>query len=165
MCSPSSNGRKSDAADAKVICEAAQHPTMRFVSVKSVAKQASTVIFRTRDVLVGQRTQLINAIRGHLVEYGQIAPQGPARVERLIAQIEDPASELPPPARANLVVLVGALRHLQVLTAAFDSEIAAREGRRQGPAADDRTGHRPADRHCHRGPGPALRDVPLAPRL
>ena len=62
--------QKNDAADAEAICEAAQRPTMRFVTVKSEAKQAAAVIFRARDVLVGQRTQLINAIRGHLSEYG-----------------------------------------------------------------------------------------------
>ena len=91
--------QKNDAADAEAICEAATQPTMRFVAVKSEAKQASTVIFRTRDVLVGQRTQIINAIRGHLSEYGLIAPQGPFHVEKLIAQIEDPASDLPQAAR------------------------------------------------------------------
>ena len=77
--------QKNDAADAEAICEAAQGPTMRFVAVKSEAKQASSVILRSRDVLVVQRTQLINAIRGHLSEYGLIAPQGPSHVERLIA--------------------------------------------------------------------------------
>jgi transposase len=118
--------QKNDAADAEAICEAAQRPTMRFVAVKSEAKQAAAVIFRARDVLVGQRTQLINAIRGHLSEYGMIAPQGPFHVERLIAQIEDPASDLPEPARACLTVLVSTLRHLQEQTAARDAEIAAR---------------------------------------
>jgi transposase len=118
--------QKNDAADAEAICEAAQRPTMRFVTVKSEAKQAAAVIFRARDVLVGQRTQLINAIRGHLSEYGMIAPQGRFHVERLIAQIEDPASDLPEPARACLTVLVSTLRHLQEQTAALDAEIAAR---------------------------------------
>src|SRR5215213_4063077 len=60
--------QKNDMADAEAICEAAQRPTMRFVAVKSEAKQAAAVIFRTRDLLVGQRTQ-INALRGHLAEY------------------------------------------------------------------------------------------------
>jgi transposase len=86
--------QKNDATDAEAICEAAQRPTMRFVAVESEAKQASAVIFRTRNVLVGQRTQLINAIRGHLAEYGQIAPKAPIHVERLIALIEDPASDI-----------------------------------------------------------------------
>ena len=99
---------------------------MRFVAVKSEAKQASAVVFRSRDVLVVQRTQLINAIRGHLSEYGLIAPQGPSHVERLIAEIEDPASALPQGARACLAVLVSTLRHLQKQIAVLDSEISAR---------------------------------------
>src|SRR4029434_3455734 len=84
--------QKNDACDAEAICEAAQRPTMRFVAVKSETKQASAVIFRTRDLLVGQRTQIINAIRGHMTEFGFVAPQGPSHIERLIAQIAEPAS-------------------------------------------------------------------------
>ena len=72
--------QKNDMADAEAICEAAQRPTMRFVAVKSEAKQAAAVIFRARDLLVGQRTQTINALRGHLAEYGLIAPQGPSQL-------------------------------------------------------------------------------------
>ena len=49
--------QKNDAADAEAICEAAQRPTMRFVAVKSAAAQASGLVFRTRDLLVRQRTQ------------------------------------------------------------------------------------------------------------
>nr|WP_313899069.1 hypothetical protein [Methylobacterium sp. E-041] len=109
-----------------MICEAAQRPTMRFVAVKSEAKQASAVIFRTRDVLVGRRTQLINAIGGHLAEYGLITPQVPAHIERFIPQIEDPTSDIPPAARASLAVLVCAFRHLQEQTVALDPEIATR---------------------------------------
>src|SRR3954469_6237306 len=94
--------QKNNAADAEAICEAAQRPTMRFVAVKSEAKQASAVVFRTRDLLVGQRTQIINAIRGHLAEYGLIAPQGPSHVERLIAELESPNSAVPEAARTCL---------------------------------------------------------------
>jgi len=118
--------QKNDMADAEAICEAAQRPTMRFVAVKSEAKQASSVIFRTRDLLVGQRTQIINALRGHLSEYGLIAPQGPSHVERLIAQIEDPASGIPDAARSCLARLVETLRPLQDQIAALDREIAGR---------------------------------------
>jgi transposase len=127
--------QKNDAADAEAICEAAQRPTMRFVAVKSEEKQASAVIFRTRDVLVSQRTQIINAIRGHLSEFGLIAPQGPSHVERLITQIEDPASGVPEAARSCLVILVEALRRLQEQAKALDAEIAAR-------AKADDTAHR-----------------------
>jgi len=118
--------QKNDMADAEAICEAAQRPTMRFVAVKSEAKQASSVIFRTRDLLVGQRTQIINALRGHSSEYGLIAPQGPSHVEMLIGHIEDPASGIPDAARSCLARLVEMLRLLQVQIAALDREIAER---------------------------------------
>ncbi|ESX84748.1 transposase IS110 [Mesorhizobium sp. LNJC405B00] len=118
--------QKNDMSDAEAICEAAQRPTMRFVAVKSEAKQASAVIFRTRDILVGQRTQLINAIRGHLSEYGLIAPQGPFHIGRLIAQIEDPTSSVPEASRSCLALLAEGLRHLQNQIAALDTEISAR---------------------------------------
>ena len=124
--------QKNNAADAEAICEAAQRPTMRFVAVKSEAKQASAVVFRTRDLLVGQRTQIINAIRGHLAEYGLIARQGPSHVDQLIAQIEDPSSGIPDPARSCLAVLVEMLRALQGKIVALDAEIAARAKRDDG---------------------------------
>ncbi len=54
--------------DAEAICEAAQRPTMRFVAVKGEEKQAMAVVCRARDMLVGQRTQLINGLRGHMAE-------------------------------------------------------------------------------------------------
>ena len=118
--------QKNDMADAEAICEAAQRPTMRFVAVKSEARQASAVIFRTRDLLVRQHTQLINALRGHLAEYGRIAPQGPSHVERLIAEVEDATSGIPEAARNCLVYLVAALRELKEKIAALDKQIAAR---------------------------------------
>jgi transposase len=118
--------QKNDRADAEAICEAAQRPTMRFVAVKSEARQASTVIFRTRDLLVGQRTQTINALRGHLAEYGLIGPQGASHVEQLIAHVEDPCSGIPEAARSCLLRLVENLRRLQAEVTALDREIAAR---------------------------------------
>ena len=71
--------QKNDAADAEAICEAVTRPTMRFVPVKSADRQSVLVLHRTRDLLVRQRTMLINAIRGHLAEFGIIAPQGARR--------------------------------------------------------------------------------------
>jgi transposase len=67
---------KNDAVDAEAICEAAQRPSMRFVAVESEQQQAAALVFRTRDLAVKQRTQLANAIRGHLTEYGWVAPKG-----------------------------------------------------------------------------------------
>lgn len=118
--------QKNDVADAEAICEAAQRPTMRFVAVKGEEKQALAVVFRARDMLVGQRTQLINGLRGHLAEYGMIAPQGPAHIERLIGQIEDPDSSLPQSARTCLQVLVDTLRALRERIDRLDAEIAVR---------------------------------------
>lgn len=66
--------QKNDAADAEAICEAALRPSMRFVRVKTEDEQASAIVFRARDLLVRQRTQIINALRGHLTEYGIVAP-------------------------------------------------------------------------------------------
>jgi transposase len=82
---------KNDAADAEAIAEAASRPTMRFVAVKSAEKQASGMAFKTRDLLVRQRTQTINALRGHMAEYGVVAPQGPVHVERLAEALQDPS--------------------------------------------------------------------------
>src|SRR4051812_21518896 len=98
--------QKNNATDAEAICEAAQRPTMRFVAPKSEQAQAAALVFRARDLLVRQRTQVINALRGHLAESGLIARQGPSHVDRLIAQIEDPSSGIPDPARSCLAVLV-----------------------------------------------------------
>jgi len=87
--------QKNDAADAEAIVEAASRPTMRFVAVKSEAQQARAMLFRTRDLLVRQRTQLINAVRGHLAEHGVVAAQGPAHLKRLADAIADETSPLP----------------------------------------------------------------------
>ena len=87
--------QKTDAADAEAIAEAAGRPTMRFVAVKSVEKQASSMAFKIRDLLVRQRTQTINAVRGHLMEYGVIAPQGPQHIGRLVEEVRNPEAELP----------------------------------------------------------------------
>ena len=68
--------QKNDAADAEAICEAVQRPTMSFVEVKMEAQQARGMLFRTRDLLVRQRTQTINALRGHLAEFGVVVNDG-----------------------------------------------------------------------------------------
>jgi transposase len=118
--------QKNDAADAEAICEAATRPAMRFVAVKSEAKQASALVFRARDLLVRQRTQLVNAVRGHLAEYGFVAPQGTAHFRKLVAQLEDPASSLAAEVKDILVHLVEAARALEEKIAGLDKEIARR---------------------------------------
>jgi len=86
---------KNDAADAEAIAEAASRPTMRFVAVKSMEKQASGMAFKTRDLLVRQRTQAINALRGHMAEYGVVAPNGPIHIARLAEAVGGPDGCLP----------------------------------------------------------------------
>jgi transposase len=80
---------KTDAADAEAICEAVTRPTMRFVAVKSPEQQAVLSMHRTRDLLVKQRTQLVNMMRGLLAEFGICIPQGLERALLMARQIVD----------------------------------------------------------------------------
>jgi transposase len=116
--------QKNDAADAEAICEAAQRPTMRFVPVKSEETQGAAMVFRIRELLIRQRTQMINALRGHLGEFGHIVPQGAANAARLISIVEDPDSGLPADASVTLKVLVSALTHVETEISKLDAEIA-----------------------------------------
>ena len=120
--------QKNDAIDAEAICEAAQRPNMRFVAVKSEQQQAAGLVFRTRDLLVRQRTQLINAIRGHRTEFGWIAPKGPSHVAMLAGLIEEEemAGSLPEAARAMLRLMLDLLADLDGKIADLDKEIARR---------------------------------------
>ena len=118
--------QKNDAADAEAICEAAQRPTMRFVAVKSEEQQAAAVVFRARDLVVRQRTQIINAMRGHLAEFGIVAAKGPFHVAKLVAAIEDDRSGIPEMARPILRLLVEQLRSLDERVALLDRELARR---------------------------------------
>jgi transposase len=105
--------QKNDAADAEAICEAVTRPSMRFVPIKSAERQGVLVLHRTRELLVRQRTMLINAIRGHCAEFGMIAPQGARRSADLIAQVRSAdASQLPDLARSALLMLAAQLAAL-----------------------------------------------------
>lgn len=104
---------KNDAADAEAICEAAQRPTMRFVAVKSRDQQSVLMIHRTRDLLVRQRTMLINALRGHLAEFGIYVAQGRCHSGKLIEIItNNPDGVLPELAQTTLHHLVDQLVHI-----------------------------------------------------
>ena len=109
---------KNDAADAAAICEAVRRPTMRFVGVKSAEQQGRLMQHRTRDLLLRQRTQLINALRGHLGELGMVAAQGREGLKALLAIIaKDADKRLPVDARASLIVLAA---HLEAAAVATD---------------------------------------------
>lgn len=118
--------QKNDAADAEAICEAAQRPTMRFVAPKSEQAQAAAIVFRARDLLVKQRTQIINALRGHLAEFGIVVAKGPARVPQLVRAVEDAAEPVPELARPILQMLIETLRGLDEQVTRLDREIAQR---------------------------------------
>jgi transposase len=106
---------KNDASDAEAICEALMRPTMRFAAVKSAEQQSVLMLHRARELLVRQRTMLINALRGHCGEFGIVVAQGASKVAALIEMIEDPEDErLPTLAREALGSLVEQLRMTQI---------------------------------------------------
>lgn len=108
---------KNDARDAEAACEAVGRPTMRFVPVKSVEQQHQRALHRARDLLVRQRTQAANAIRGQLYEMGLIAAKGSGGMKGLIARIEAQAPDIP----AGLLVALRPLaRQWRALTAEID---------------------------------------------
>jgi transposase len=117
---------KNDAADAEAICEAVRRPTMRFVRVKSAEQQGRLMQHRTRDLLMRQRTQLINALRSHLAELGVAAAQGREGLKELLAVVADTSDDrLSIDARASLMVLAAQLQALQTLIGAIEKRILA----------------------------------------
>jgi transposase len=111
---------KTDAADAAAICEAVTRPSMRFVSIKSEACSSILVLHRTRDFLVRQRTQIGNAIRGHMTEFGIIAAKGVQNVERL----EEHLDRLPEAARMPVSLLFDQLSETDKRIEQLTEEIA-----------------------------------------
>lgn len=97
---------KNDAADAEAICEAVTRPTMRFVAIKTPEQQSAMMLHRVRLILCRQRTQLSNALRAHLAEFGIVAPAGRLGLDRLFEVIADPRDDrLPDDARTCLQML------------------------------------------------------------
>ncbi|EIM24407.1 IS110 family RNA-guided transposase [Microvirga lotononidis] len=118
---------KTDAADAEAICEAVARPSMRFVPVKSAEQQSVLMLHRVRALLIRQRTMLVNALRGHLAEFGIIVAQGISRIRELIAILTDESADavLPPLARRALAPLVDQLLDLQPRIRALEAELLA----------------------------------------
>lgn len=101
---------KNDAADAEAICEAVARPTMRFVAIKTREQQSAMMLHRVRLILSRQRTQLSNALRAHLAEFGIVAPIGRMGLEQLLQVIAEPEdARLPCGARAGLQMLIAQL--------------------------------------------------------
>jgi transposase len=115
---------KNDAADAEAICEAVRRPTMRFVRAKSAEQQGRLMQHRTRDLLLRQQTQVINALRAHLAELGIVAAQGREGLKQLLTIIADARDErLPIDARASLIVLAAQLQALHTMIGSIERRI------------------------------------------
>jgi transposase len=105
--------QKNDAADAEAICEAVTRPNMRFVPVKTETQQSVLVLHRSRDLLMRQRTMMLNAIRAHLAEFGTITAQGPSKIVELVAKLRsDETFAVPKIARVGLLALAGQLDNI-----------------------------------------------------
>ena len=113
---------KNDAADAAAICEAVTRPSMRFVPIKSADQQALLMLHRTRDLLIRQRTQLINALRSHLAEFGLVAATGREGLAQLAAIITDESNReaLPSAMKQALQAIVDQLAALELQIGTLD---------------------------------------------
>ena len=117
---------KNDAADAAAICEAVTRPSMRFVAVKTVEQQGLLMAHRARDLLIGQRTQIVNALRGHLAELGLVAAKGREGVATLIGIVRgETDTALPGRVRAALLPLIAQLEALAQQVGALEKSIHA----------------------------------------
>ena len=127
---------KHDAADAEGCCEAVRRPTMRFVPVKNEMQQALLMLHRIRDRLIAERTGTINAIRGHMAEFGVVAARRGLGMQELLAIISDvDDARLPSLARELLVLQV---EHLRVI----EARLAELDGRLLRQARDDEAARR-----------------------
>ena len=116
---------KNDPRDAEGCCEAVSRPSMRFVPVKTEAQQARRALHRSRDLLVRQRTQAINAIRAQLYELGLISAKGRAGAKALIARLEAQTSDIPPALLVSLRPLAEQWRSLERQVRSLDDAIEA----------------------------------------
>lgn len=83
---------KNDAVDAAACCEAMSRPDMRFVPIKTADQQATLALHKSRELLMKQRNMSINALRGHLAEFGLVVAKGAGHVRELILLAEEDAA-------------------------------------------------------------------------
>ena len=115
---------KNDAADAAAICEGVTRPSMRFVPIKSVEQQSALMLHRTRDLLIRQRTQLINALRAHLAELGLVAAKGHEGLQQLVMAVTESSDErLPSNARFACQTIIAQLHALQTQINGLDKRV------------------------------------------
>src|SRR5947207_12240447 len=116
---------KNDAADAEAICEAVTRPNMRFVPVKTVEQQGVLVLHRARELLVRQRTMLVNGLRAHMAEFGIVVPQGIQRLPELVALLEDEKTGIPQIAHEVLAAMVVQINNLTTSIRQMERRIVA----------------------------------------
>ena len=116
---------KNDVIDAAAICEAMSRPGMRFVAIKSAEQQAALMLLSARDLLVKQRTMLINAMRGHAVEFGVTAAKGPVNAAELLQRAQAAAAGLPALACEMLGMLSSQLDALDAKLKALETRLMA----------------------------------------
>jgi transposase len=121
---------KNDAVDAEAICEAMSRPGMRFVAIKSAERQATLMQHKARDLLIKQRTMTINALRGHLAEFGLVVAKGVGRIGELLALAREDAT-LPAAARTTAALLARLLEEIDAQIDALEQAIA--EACRENP--------------------------------
>ena len=156
---------KNDAADAEAICEAVRRPTMRFVQIKSVKQQGQLMLHRARDLLMRQRTQLINALRAHMAELGIVAAQGREGVKELLKIIASEQDARLPVAREPSCVGGGASGTADDdwIDREADRGAAPLERRKQAAQEHPWNWHCGRDSYCRHRSGPE--GIPLGSRL
>lgn len=118
--------QKNDRVDAAAICEAVTRPSMRFVAVKTPDQQAMQSLHKARELLIRQRTQLGNALRSHLAEFGHIFPQGRIGLAQAAAMIRESTGEdLPVLARQVLLTLADQMDDLKKQIGGLDRQMLA----------------------------------------
>jgi transposase len=115
---------KNDAIDAEAICEAMSRPGMRFVPVKSAEQQAALTMIGARDLLLKQRTMLINALRGHAAEFGVTVARGPSKLPELLDRVAT-EGKVPAIACEMLTLLAGQLAELDTRLKQIEQELLA----------------------------------------
>jgi transposase len=117
---------KNDAADAAAICEAVSRPSMRFVAIKTEEQQAACGLHKVREMLVKQRTMLMNQLRGLMAEFGIVVPQGPGHIREPLLILEDRTDQrVPEPLKQALLLTATSLRTVQEQAEAIDEQIVA----------------------------------------
>jgi transposase len=115
---------KNDRNDAEAISEAAARPSMREVPVKSAGQQSDAMALSVRELLVKQRTQLVNALRGHATEFGIIGAKGVGNVDKLVERVHADAA-IPAPAREMIAFLAEQIVQIDAKLAALGRKLAA----------------------------------------